>query len=115
MMLLSDSVGGADASRNGFSKRIPVKFVDKSAIASPFWETIIIDSPAMRRLLLVFFVAAPLFAQQEKPAPQKPQPAPPPIVTPSEPQKPIERPLTVLPETRSVDMRAMDRSADPEA
>src|SRR5437763_12561612 len=27
MMLLSDSVGGADASRNGFSKRKPVKVV----------------------------------------------------------------------------------------
>ena len=31
MMLLSDSVGGADASRNGFSNRMPVKTVDRSA------------------------------------------------------------------------------------
>ena len=30
-MLLSDSVGGADASRNGFSKRRPVNTVDRSA------------------------------------------------------------------------------------
>ena len=32
MMLLSDSVGGADASRNGFSKWMPVNRVDRSAI-----------------------------------------------------------------------------------
>jgi hypothetical protein len=30
-MLLSDSVGGADDSRNGFSNRSPVKVTDKSA------------------------------------------------------------------------------------
>jgi len=30
MMLLSDSVGGADASRNGFSNRMPVNIVDRS-------------------------------------------------------------------------------------
>ena len=30
-MLLSDSVGGADASRNGFTNRIPVNTVDRSA------------------------------------------------------------------------------------
>ena len=35
MMLLSDSVGGADASRNGFSNRIPVKTVDRSVIWFP--------------------------------------------------------------------------------
>ena len=35
MMLPSDSVGGADASRNGFSKRIPVKTVDRSVIWVP--------------------------------------------------------------------------------
>jgi len=36
-MLLSDSVGGADESRNGFRKRIPVKVVDRSTLmaASP--------------------------------------------------------------------------------
>src|SRR5438552_17294785 len=36
-MLLSDSVGGADESRNGFRKRIPVKIVDRSTLmaASP--------------------------------------------------------------------------------
>src|SRR5688572_1078384 len=33
MMFESDSVGGADARRNGFSKRRPVNVVDKSAIA----------------------------------------------------------------------------------
>src|SRR5213594_4771928 len=38
MMLLSDSVGGADDSRNGFSKRIPVNVVDRSAMTSPFRE-----------------------------------------------------------------------------
>src|SRR5712691_10444147 len=43
MMLLSDSVGGADASRNGFSKRIPVNVVDRSAMTSPFREKSIID------------------------------------------------------------------------
>src|SRR5258706_6576517 len=32
MMFASDSVGGADASRNGFSKRIPVNVVDRSAM-----------------------------------------------------------------------------------
>ncbi len=31
MMLLSDSVGGADASRKGLSKRMPVKTVERSA------------------------------------------------------------------------------------
>src|SRR6185295_4664478 len=31
MMLLSDSVGGAEASRNGFSKRKPVKVVESMA------------------------------------------------------------------------------------
>src|SRR5437762_2045225 len=33
MMLASDSVGGADASMKGFSKRMPVKIVDRSAMA----------------------------------------------------------------------------------
>jgi hypothetical protein len=37
MMLLSDSVGGADDSRNGFSKRRPVNVVESSAgMVSPF-------------------------------------------------------------------------------
>jgi hypothetical protein len=35
MMLLSDSVGGADDSRNGFSKRSPVNVTDKSAAIKP--------------------------------------------------------------------------------
>ena len=40
MMFASDSVGGADASMNGFSKRMPVNTVDKSAlIGPPIWET----------------------------------------------------------------------------
>src|SRR5438128_4357550 len=36
-MLLSDSVGGAEESRNGFGKRMPVKVVDRSMLmaASP--------------------------------------------------------------------------------
>src|SRR6266487_4384677 len=38
-MLLSDSVGGADESMNGFSKWIPVKFTEVStAIASSSWS-----------------------------------------------------------------------------
>jgi hypothetical protein len=123
-MLLSDSVGGADDSRKGFSKRIPVNVVDRSAIVSPFREALIIDSRPMRRLLSAFLlVATPLLAQtpaqqarpteQPKPAPEKPQPAPPPIVTPTEAQKPNERPLTVLPYTPSLDIPSMDRTADP--
>src|SRR6059058_5220275 len=32
MMFASDSVGGAEASMNGFSKRMPVKIVDRSAM-----------------------------------------------------------------------------------
>jgi hypothetical protein len=35
MMLLSDSVGGADERRNGFSNRMPVKVVVLSAIVPP--------------------------------------------------------------------------------
>ena len=38
-MLLSDSVGGADDRRNGFSKRRPVNVVARSApMATPLWE-----------------------------------------------------------------------------
>src|ERR1700687_1107876 len=90
MMLLSDSVGGADASRNGFSKEIPVNVVDRSAMASPFRETLIIDSPAMRRFLAVFLLAAsPLLAQTK------------------------DRPLTALPYTPSLDIPSMDQTANP--
>src|SRR5258705_5182646 len=40
MMLLSDSVGGADDSRNGFSKRRPVNVVSSSAVmVSPSWNS----------------------------------------------------------------------------
>jgi hypothetical protein len=35
MMLLSDSVGGADDNRNGFRKRSPVNVTDKSAPMDP--------------------------------------------------------------------------------
>src|SRR5947209_4788481 len=35
MMFESDSVGGADASMNGFSKRSPVNVDDRSGIGSP--------------------------------------------------------------------------------
>src|SRR5438128_2593372 len=103
MMLLSDSVGGADDRRNGFSNEIPVNVDDKSAMESPFWETLIIDFPAMRRIALaVLLICSPLLAQEPKPAPEKPKPAPPPQVTPIEPQKPKERPLTALPYTPSL-------------
>jgi hypothetical protein len=34
-MLLSDSVGGAEDSRNGFAKRIPVKVTERSTAMSP--------------------------------------------------------------------------------
>jgi hypothetical protein len=34
-MLLSDSVGGAEESRNGFGKRIPVKVTERSALMEP--------------------------------------------------------------------------------
>src|SRR4051794_9260420 len=37
MMFASDSVGGAEASRKGFWKRIPVNAVDRSAMGSSFW------------------------------------------------------------------------------
>jgi hypothetical protein len=37
LMLPSDSVGGADASRNGFSNRMPVKMVDRSVISAASW------------------------------------------------------------------------------
>src|ERR1043166_3821618 len=36
MMFESDSVGGAEASMNGFSKRMPVKIVDRSAMGLSF-------------------------------------------------------------------------------
>ncbi|PYQ62854.1 MAG: M13 family peptidase [Acidobacteria bacterium] len=52
-------------------------------------------------------------AQQQKPAPEKPKPTPPPIVTPTEPAKPKEHPLTALPYTPSLDLASMDRTADP--
>src|SRR5438105_387752 len=42
MMLLSDSVGGADESKNGFSNQMPVNFVDRSAIHSLLWERVIV-------------------------------------------------------------------------
>src|SRR5206468_6961745 len=125
MMLLSDSVGGAEESRNGFSKRMPVNIVDKSAMASPFREELIIDSRPMRRVLTVLlFAATPVLAQtpaqqarpteQTKPAPEKPQPAPPPKETPQPlAAAPKERPLTALPYTPSLDIPSMDRTADP--
>src|SRR5882762_3670576 len=50
MMLLSDSVGGADDSRNGFSKRRPVNVVESSAaMLCPFWEIVTIYSRIRRR------------------------------------------------------------------
>jgi len=67
----------------------------------------------MRRLVLLLLVACPILAQESKPAPQKPQPAPPPKQTPTEPQKPKEHPLTALPYTPSLDVPSMDRTADP--
>jgi putative endopeptidase len=65
-------------------------------------------------LVALAFAAMPLLAQQQKPAPEKPQPPnPPPMVTPMEPQKPVEHPLTALPYTPSLDITSMDRTADP--
>src|SRR5436190_21731809 len=43
-MFCSDSVGGADASRNGFLKRTPVNVVDRSAMA-PYLEMVASMSP----------------------------------------------------------------------
>jgi putative endopeptidase len=58
-------------------------------------------------------IALLLAAQQQKPAPAKPKPEPPPMVTPAEPQKPKEKPLSALPYTPSLDIPSMDRTADP--
>jgi putative endopeptidase len=58
-------------------------------------------------------IALLLAAQQQKPAPAKPKPEPPPMVTPAEPQKPKEQPLSALPYTPSLDIPSMDRTADP--
>ena len=62
---------------------------------------------------MIFLLALPMAAQQQKPAPEKPKPTPPPIVTPTEPAKPKEHPLTALPYTPSLDLASMDRTADP--
>ena len=51
-MLLSDSVGGADESRNGFSKRMPVKVVDRSGAMRPPPRR---DDEGGRRLRIVLF------------------------------------------------------------
>src|SRR5438128_8200235 len=67
----------------------------------------------MKRLLMIFLLALPMAAQQQKPAPEKPKPTPPPIVTPTEPARPKEHPLTALPYTPSLDLASMDRTADP--
>jgi putative endopeptidase len=52
-------------------------------------------------------------AQQTKPSPAKPEPAPPPKETPQPDTAKKERPLTALPYTPSLDVAAMDRSANP--
>ena len=62
---------------------------------------------------MIFLLALPMAAQQQKPAPEKPKPTPPPIVTPTEPARPKEHPLTALPYTPSLDLASMDRTADP--
>src|SRR5438552_2365886 len=67
----------------------------------------------MKRLLMIFLLALPMAAQQQKPAPEKPKPTPPPIVTPTEPAKPKQHPLTALPYTPSLDLASVDRTADP--
>src|SRR5260221_9558592 len=75
----------------------------------------------MRRIAAAFLlVAAPLFAQttttnptQSKPAPQSPKTAPPPKAdTPLGTPAPVDKPLTVLPYTPSLDVSAMDKTAD---
>src|SRR5260221_6362313 len=136
MMLASDSVGGADASRNGFAKRRPVNVVDKSAMTPLlcFGKGSIVTrsrqrgadrlTPAMRRIaaalaVILLPVAASLFAQNAttNPAPSKPtlqKPAPPPKAdTPAGTPAPQDKPLTVLPYTPSLDVSAMDKTADP--
>src|SRR5258708_4245826 len=80
----------------------------------------------MRRIaaalaVALLLVAAPLFAQttttnpaQSKPAPQKPRSAPPSKAdTPAGTPAPQDKPLTVLPYTPSLDVPAMDKTADP--
>ena len=47
-MLLSDSVGGAEESRNGFSKRIPVKVTDRSTAMIPSSSLLLRESERER-------------------------------------------------------------------
>src|SRR5258706_12253851 len=86
MMLASDSVGGAEASRKGFWKRIPVNVVDRSAMgSSSFWETGIVTrlytaTPVDSRLMkyaaaLIALVATTAFAQQNPDPAPKARPA----------------------------------------
>ena len=54
-------------------------------------------------------------AEQPKPAPDKPKPAPPPVQTPKPDSATglVQRPLSELPYTPSLDVPSMDRTADP--
>src|SRR3954447_14106075 len=137
MMLASDSVGGAEASRKGFWKRIPVNVVDRSAMGSSYLgngDCNKVVRPASRRLPLMkttailLLVAATAFAQQnpdpaqrarpaEKPKPAAAKPsevAPPPKETPKpDAPAPKEHPLTALPYTPSLDIPSMDMTANP--
>src|SRR3954452_12282153 len=137
-MLASDSVGGAEASRKGFWKRIPVNVVDRSAMDSSFLGNgdcnkvvpgPLVDSSLMKRAAAVILLAATTaFAQQnpdpaqkarpaEKPKPAAAKPseaAPPPKETPkADAPAPKEHPLTALPYTPSLDVPSMDLTANP--
>src|SRR6478609_11127595 len=73
----------------------------------------------MKKLAAVLLlIAAPLFAQtnpeQAKPKPANPQPGVPPIAdTPQGTPSKHETPLTSMPYTPSLDVEAMDKSANP--
>src|SRR5688500_2925213 len=54
-MLFSDSVGGADERRKGFSKRMPVNVVDRSAIPTSSGAR---PAPGARRQLIQFTPAS---------------------------------------------------------
>ncbi len=62
--------------------------------------------------LLLF--AAPLFAQTTKPTPTSPQPGVPPVTeTPQGTPSMHEKPLSAMPYTPSLDVEAMDKTANP--
>src|SRR6266513_391124 len=54
-MLRSDSVGGADESRNGFSNLIPVNVTDRSAIVVEPPQLIQLTPASLFHLVVIFF------------------------------------------------------------